>query len=287
MKNVLIVGKTSYIGCAFQRWMADKASDWNIEAVSSRDGAWKNVDYGKYDCILHLAGIAHVNAKNDMEQEYYKVNRDLAVDSCKKAKEDGCKQFVFMSSIIVYGESTSLKPFMIDKNTKPCPNGFYGNSKLQAEEEIKKMSDADFSVAIVRPPMVYGKNSKGNYRKLAKMAGTFPVFPNMKNQRSMIHIDNLCEFLRLLIENEDKGIFCPQNKQYVNTTDLVCEIANVKGKRILTTKIFNPILYCMSKKVKLINKVFGSLCYETSMSDYYDWKYCVCDFKESVERTER
>lgn len=286
MKKVLIIGKSSYIGLAFKNWIEKKEVDWTVETVSSRNDAWKQAEYGSYDCILHLAGIAHVDASAEMEQEYYRVNRDLTVDSCRKAKNEGCKQFVFMSSIIVYGESKSLEPVMISAKTKPQPNGFYGNSKLQAEEGILPMSDDSFAVASVRPPMVYGKNSKGNYPKLAKLAKKCPIFPDMDNQRSMIHVDNLCEFLYLLIGDCGGGVYCPQNRQYVKTTDLVSEIASVQGKRVIKTRLFNPLIRLLARRVTLISKVFGSLCYEQELSDYYNWAYCVHDFKESVKATE-
>ena len=135
-KKILIIGKTSYIGLSFQQWIRKSEPDWIVDCVSSRDNAWKSANYGDYDTILHVAGIAHVDASKDMEEMYYKINRDLTVDSCRKAKEEGCKQFVFLSSLIVYGESKSLEPVCITKNTKPQPNGFYGQSKLEAETGI-------------------------------------------------------------------------------------------------------------------------------------------------------
>lgn len=285
-KKILIIGKTSYIGLSFQQWIRKSEPDWIVDCVSSRDNAWKSANYGDYDTILHVAGIAHVDASKDMEEMYYKINRDLTVDSCRKAKEEGCKQFVFLSSLIVYGESKSLEPVCITKNTKPQPNGFYGQSKLEAETGIFEQETESFSVAAIRPPMVYGKGSKGNYKRLAKLASTFPIFPEFPNERSMIHIDNLCECIRLVIANGEHGVFCPQNKEYVSTSDLVCEIARNKGKKMHTTKLFNPLIRLFSKKINMINKVFGSFTYEKELSDCFSWSYCVYDFKESIEQTE-
>ena len=287
MKNILVIGKNSYIGKSFQKWMQQQDMEYEIDSVSSRNNEWKKLDFGKYDAILHVAGIAHVDAKADMEQQYYAVNRDLTIACCKKAKEDGARQFIFLSSIIVYGESKSLEPVIITPNTRPEPNGFYGRSKLEAEEGILPMAEEGFMVSVIRPPMVYGKGSKGNYPKLAKLAGISPIFPDIKNERSMIHIDNLCECIRLVIKNQKGGIFCPQNREYVSTTELVKEIANQKGKKIHLLCIFNPILRFLAKKINVINKVFGSFVYAKECSDCFGWDYCVWNFKETIEKTER
>lgn len=287
MKKILIIGKNSYIGNSFQEWMRQHQTEYAIDKISSRNDEWKQLDFGKYDAILHVAGIAHVDAKADMEQQYYAVNRDLTISCCKKAKEDGAGQFIFLSSIIVYGESKSLEPVVITPDTKPEPNGFYGGSKLEAEEGILPLAEEGFTVSVIRPPMVYGKGSKGNYPKLAKLAGITPVFPNIDNQRSMIHIDNLCECIRLVINEKMGGIFCPQNREYVSTTELVKEISSQKGKKMYLIGIFNPLLRLMAKKITFINKVFGSFVYAKECSDCFGWDYCVWDFKETIKMTEQ
>ena len=287
MQKILIIGEHSYIGGSFVEWMKQWSDLYKIDVVSSRENKWKEVYFGDYDSILHVAGIAHVDAKADMEELYYKVNRDLTIACCKKAKEDGAKQFIFLSSLIVYGESKSFEPVVITKDTKPVPNGFYGRSKLEAEEGIFSLEAEDFKVAAIRPPMVYGKHSKGNYSKLAKLAAICPIFPDIKNERSMIHIEQLCECIRLVIEKQANGIFMPQNKEYVSTTQLVQEIAKVKGKKVYTTKLFNPLIRVMAKKISFINKVFGTLVYAKECSDCFDWNYCIYSFEETIERTEK
>lgn len=286
MKHFLIIGEHSYIGSAYKKWLQPYGEDYQVDVVSSRNEAWKQVDFGKYDSILHTAGIAHVDAKAQMEQLYYKINRDLTIACCQKAKADGAGQFVFLSSIIVYGESQSLKPVVLTKNTIPVPNGFYGESKLEAEEGILPLENEQFKVAVVRPPMVYGKGSKGNYPKLARLACTIPFFPGLKNERSMIHIDNLCECLRLIMEKGIGGIFCPQNKEYVKTGELVRQIAKEHGKKMYLVNLCNPLIRVLAKKVTLVNKVFGTFVYDKDMSDCFEGRYQVVDFKESIQRTE-
>lgn len=283
-KKILITAKNSYIGNSFASWV-ETNSKYSIDFISCRTDEWKQTSFLGYDVIFHVAGIAHVDANSDLESLYYQVNRDLTIELAKKAKADGVKQFIFMSSIIVYGDSGSGEK-IIDKNTIAAPSNFYGNSKVQAEEGIRSLESDSFKIVILRPPMIYGKGSKGNYPRLAKAAQKLPVFPDIDNQRSMLHIDNLSEFIRLMIENEESGLFFPQNSEYVKTSKLVTLIAEVHGKQVKLTKIFNPILIVVGLKVGIINKVFGNLVYEQSISEYKE-DYRVRNLKESIRLTEK
>ncbi len=287
VKKILITGKDSYIGSSFSEWMGQYRDLYKIDTISTLNNSWKDISFHNYDVIYHVAGIAHVNAKKDLEELYYKVNRDLTIDIARKAKAEGVKQFIFMSSIIVYGDSSKTgESKLITNETIPVPTNFYGDSKLQAEAAILQLQTDDFKVAVLRPPMIYGKNSKGNYPKLAKLATCLPVFPDIDNQRSMLHVDNLCEFVRLLINDNANGIYFPQNKEYVSTSKLVKEIAKNHGKVVFITKMFNPLIQVMARRVSLLDKIFGNLVYDKEMSSYRDNIYCVKDFEESVRSTE-
>jgi UDP-glucose 4-epimerase len=234
-----------------------------------------------------VAGIAHADVGNVSEETkalYYKVNRDLTIETAEKSKAEGVKQFIFMSSIIVYGDSTSSKR-VIDKNTVPTSSNFYGNSKLQAEEGIRGLESDEFKIVVVRPPMIYGQGSKGNYPRLAKMAQKVPVFPDIDNERSMLHIDNLCEFIKVMIDNEETGLFFPQNEEYVKTSEMVRLIAEAHGKKIWMISWMNWLIKMMFG-IGIVNKVFGNLVYEESMSLYDKANYRIRDFRESIELTE-
>jgi len=286
MKKILITGANSYIGISLEKWLAKWADKYFVDTVDMIDGSWKENDFAKYDVVFHVAGIAHVSSDPKMEDLYYKVNRDLTIDTATKAKSSGVKQFIFMSSIIVYGNSSDInKKMVITKNTVPKPSNFYGNSKLQAEEGIESLKSDDFKIAVLRPPMIYGKGSKGNYPKLASYAQKLPIFPNVHNERSMLHIDNLCEFIRLMIDNEESGVFFPQNSEYVKTAELVKLIAEAHGKKIILTKLFNPLLKLMGFFVGMVNKAFGNLVYEKSLSDYKE-NYRIRDLQQSIIATE-
>src|SRR5690625_3112032 len=229
MKKVLITGKNSYVGNNLERWLNQYPEKYMVDKISLRNESWKEHDFSIYDVVVHVAGIAHVSTDPNMEDLYYKVNRDLTIEVAKKSKTEHVKQFIFLSSIIVYGDNPS-KDGVIDEHTVPIPSNFYGRSKLEAEEGIRPLKSENFNVVIIRPPMIYGKDSKGNYPKLAAFARKSSIFPDFDNKRSMIHIDNLSEFIRLMIDHKESGLFFPQNKEYVKTSEMVRLIAEVHGK---------------------------------------------------------
>lgn len=286
MKKILITGQNSYIGNEFEKWVNNYQSDYKVEKSSLKDPAWRKKDFSPYDVVFHVAGIAHVSTAQEMEETYYRVNRDLTIECAKKAKADGVKQFIFLSSIIIYGDSAPIgKKKIIDKNTKPNPSNFYGKSKLQAEEGILTLADDSFKVVILRPPMVYGNNSKGNYLRLSKLAKATPIFPNIDNERSMVYVESLCELTRLMIDNEEGGIFFPQNKDYIKTSEMVKVIGKINNKNIRLTRAFNGIIKLMAFKIAAIDKMFGNLVYDKSLSEYKE-NYRLVDFRESLENTE-
>ena len=279
MKNILITGKNSYIGTSLENWLMREPDKYKVDTVDMKDRSWKEKDFSSYDVVFHVAGIAHIKETSDNQNLYYKVNRDLAYETAQKAKQDGVEQFIFLSSMSVYG----IEQGVIDKNTPLTPNSAYGKSKIEAEKLINKLKDDSFTVATLRPPMVYGKGCRGNYPRLVGLALKTPIFPKVDNKRSMIYIDNLSEFVKRLIDNRSGGLFFPQNADYVNTSEMVRIIAEVHGKRVVMTKLFNPLLRLLN--VSTVNKVFGDLVYDISMSDYVS-EYRICGFRESIKTTE-
>ena len=291
MKKILITGANSYIGTSFEKYIKENyPDDYGVDTVDMIDGSWRKKDFSGYDSVFHVAGIAHSdNGKISTEKEklYYAVNTDLTVETAKKAKSDGVKQFIFMSSTIVYGESAPIsKTKVITRDTPVSPANCYGDSKVQAENGIRPLNDEYFKVVILRPPMIYGKRSKGNYPLLAKIALKTPVFPYVKNERSMLYIENLCEFVRLMVENEERGTFWPQNAEYSNTSELVKMIAEAHGKNVRLIKGFGWVLKFMSLFTGLVNKAFGSLSYDTN-TGMYPVDYQIYSLKRSIERTEK
>lgn len=278
MKRILIIGAESYIGTSLEKWLSRYPLEYNIETIDVRLDDWRNEDFSSFDVAFHVAGIAHVKETRSNRQLYYRVNRDLAYEVALKAKSEGVKQFMFVSSISVYG----LQKGVIDKNTPLEPRTSYGKSKLEAEKLVKSLEDHRFTVTILRPPMVYGKGCKGNYPRLAKLALIAPVFPDIDNKRSMIHIDNLCEFVKVLIDNRLGGTFFPQNPEYVKTSEMVRLIARSHGKEIRLTRIFNPIIKML--RIPVVTKVFGDLVYSKDLSSS-GLEVRMISLEESIHRT--
>ena len=288
-KRILVTGINSYIGNAFRSYMEQFPEEAEVMGISVRNDAWKTLDFSGYDCVFDVAGIAHADTghvSEEVKKQYYAVNCELTVALAKKAKEAGVGQFVFMSSAIVYGDSAPIGfQRVITRETSPAPADFYGDSKLQAEKGILPLGDEHFRIAVLRPPMIYGKDSKGNYPVLSKMAQKLPVFPKVENQRSMLYIGNLVEFVRLIIKNEEEGFFFPQNEQYSNTSKLVQMIAQAHGKHVILVGGCTVPLRILSQATGLVNKAFGSLAYDMSMSEYKE-NYRKYSLEESIRLTE-
>lgn len=289
MKKILITGANSYIGVSVENYLKQWPDNYQVDTVDMIDGSWKSRSFAGYDTVFHVAGIVHLEkAKNDPEQAalYDRVNTRLAVETAEKAKADGVKQFIFMSSASVYGLSAPVgKVVMITKDTPLTPVDNYGISKAKAEEGLQVLADEQFKLAILRPPMIYGKGCKGNYCTMAKLAKKLPVFPYVKNQRSMLYIENLAQFVRLIVDDKAEGIFCPQNNEYTNTSDMVNLIAHANGKGILMIRGFTWALKLLSNVTGIVDKAFGSLCYDFELSKYTK-DYCIKNLQESILETE-
>lgn len=282
MKRVLITGAGSFVGTSIEKWLLLVPGEFEVDTVDTMNDAWKAADYTKYDSVFHVAGIAHVDPKPEMAPLYYKVNRDLAIEVAKWAKEHGVKQFIYMSSGIVYKASKSLKGDVKTKDTVPCPNDFYGDSKLQAENGLKELDCETFKICILRPPMIYGPTGKGNFQRLAWLASKTPLFPAWHNKRSMLYIDNLAEFVKQIIMREMSGTFFPQNKELVDTVEVVRAFAKLYGRKVWITRLFNPFVWLGSFFLPQIPKMFADSYYVPEMS-MYDFEYQIVGFEESLK----
>lgn len=281
MKKILITGAGSYIGTAFENYLERFGDEYSVDTVDMVDGSWREKSFSGYDAIFHVAGIAHIKETKDNAHIYYEVNRDLVKDVVEKAKSDNVKQFVFLSSMSVYG----LTKGRITEKTKLNPNTNYGKSKFEAENLIAPLQSEDFNVVILRPPMIYGKDCKGNYRTLRKFALKLKFFPYVKNERSMLYVENLCEFVKLMIDNNESGVFYPQNDEYTNTSEMVKTIAATHGRKVRLVKGFGWALKFLGLFTGIVNKAFGSLTYDKDMSKYKE-EYIRCQLVQSIEETE-
>ena len=279
MIRVCIVGANSYIGTAVKLAL-NKQPDifyaWEIDATSEL------LQIENADVVLHVAGIAHQKETKENVPLYMAVNCDLALSVAKQAKQAGVRQFIFLSSMSVYG----LQSGHITKETLPAPNTAYGCSKLAAEQNLLPLQDDNFHLAILRPPMIYGKGCLGNYPKLRNMLLKVPVFLASNNERSMLYIEILTDFITSLIQSGQSGLFFPQNKDYVAIAKLIDEISLANHKKIWQIKGFGWLINILAKHIPIFTKLFASLTYDKEMSLSFRSPHEI-SFHDTIERTER
>lgn len=289
MKNILITGVGSFVGTSVQQHLEKWPDKYKVTAIGTKDGEWKGLDFSSFDTVYHVAGLAHSDVckvTEEVKKKYYAVNADLAIDVAKKAKAEDVKQFIFMSSAIIYGDSAPIgKEKIITRDTDYSPANFYGDSKVQAEKGLIPLGDDNFRMVILRCPMIYGKEGRGNFPILEKMAQKMPLFPKIENKRSMLYVGNLAEFVRIMIENEESGIFWPCNKEWSNTSELVRMIAECHGKKVRLVPGFGWVLKGMSHINRYVNKAFGNLVYEDYLGDYKS-DYRLYSLAQSIKETE-
>lgn len=281
-KHILITGIHSYIGNKLRDYIYHQELPVVVSMISMRDESFRKLDYSQYDCIVHVASIVHQKSKKYDFNDYYHSNVEKTIEIAKLAKEAGIKHFIFLSSMAVYGSSVTR----INKDTTPQPDNNYGRTKLIAEEKLLELADECFKVAIVRPPMVYGKDCPGNYIALSRLARKVRFFPEIENERSMIYIDNLSIYLWKIIDEEGVGIYHPQNIEYVNTFNLVQEIAKCHGHKITGIKILNPLINALRKSTNIFKKVFGDLTYDKELSTLEKGNYQLINFIDTIKETE-
>ncbi|MBR2925228.1 MAG: NAD-dependent epimerase/dehydratase family protein [Clostridia bacterium] len=278
--RVCISGAVSYIGIQIAKHLLSNPEAFQVAEVDVSQ-PWKPEVFAGFDAVIHVAGIAHQKETAENRELYTTVNRDLALEVARAAKANGVKQFVFFSSMSVYGKNIGH----IDASTQPAPNTAYGISKWEAEHGLAQLADERFRVAVLRPPLVYGRGCRGNYPRLAALAKHLPVFPKVNNQRSMLYIGTLCSFVQSLLESGEGGLYFPQNREYVSTNALMTEVARNHGKRICLLPGFGWLLKLLEGKVLLVGKVFGSLTYDQSMSDAFR-PADELEFAATIEQTE-
>ena len=279
MKKILISGAGSYIGTSLAGFLAQWPRDYQVDTLDVIGEGWKSADITGYDAVFHVAGIAHQKETEENRHLYFEVNRDLAVAMAQKAKEAGIPQFIFMSTMSVYGMESGI----ITPDTRPQPRSSYGLSKWEAEEAMGALVCDTFRVAVLRPPMVYGKNCRGNFQTMKKLVEKSPVFPAVKNRRSMVSINNLCSFVRLAVDEQLSGVFFPQNAEPVSTTEMARILARTLGRRVWFSRAAGLAVTALAAVYPTARKAFSSLTYEGC--EQHGYRYCVEDLDTSVRRS--
>lgn len=258
-KKIIITGNNGYIGNHLENKLKDEGHQ--IERLSVKNTLWKSMSFENFDIIIHTAGLVHNSQPNAKLEDYLKINMQLTYELAKKAKSEGVKQFVFLSTMSVYGEEGSLTHIIeIDSDTNVNPLNNYGISKRMAERKLLSIETKNFRVSILRPPMVYGKDSPGNFSKLKKLSTMIPIVPKIVNVRSAIYINHLTQYISEIIQKNLSGIFHPQDNFKFETYKVIKEIRNQMGKK--TIYIYVPkFLFPLLNKISVLRKLYGSLIY--------------------------
>ena len=256
--RILITGAHGYIATALAAYLGRFPERYDVRLISVRDFQPDAVDFCGVDAIVHTAAIVHQKETKDSMPLYDAVNCDLTVALAKKAKREGVGQFVFFSTMSVYGMDTGT----IRCDTVPAPDTQYARSKLMAERRIAPLSDNTFTVTILRPPVVFGPGAKGNPARLERLAKRLPFCPDFENRRSMVSIETLCEAVKALLDAPRAGVFFPQEPAPIATCDLIERAMREQGRTPKRSKLLNPAIRLFRACTRVGKKAFGDLVYE-------------------------
>lgn len=260
MKKLLVTGSSGYLGSSFLNLYKNK---YLFQKFSLLNQKLENINFNGINIVLHCAALVHQKVELSYEK-YHEINVKYPITLAKLAKQNGVKQFVFISTIAVYGEEKEI----LDENTICNPIIFYGKSKLEAEKELLKLNDDSFTVSIIRPPMIYGKSAPGNIDSLVKLVKKLAIIPlgNIENRRSFIFIQNLCHLVDEIITQEKQGIFLASDDEPLSTSKLIELIAKNLDKKIYLIKIpfFESLLKIL--KPSFHKRLYGSLEVDNSIT---------------------
>ncbi len=284
--KIIITGKDSQIGNKIEFWLrnSDKSKDYQVEQLDVITDQWKTFDFTGVDVVIHVAAIVHRPDCTDWKL-YERVNVQLPVDIANKAKQSGVKQFVFMSSMAIFGIGKKLSQNIIDDQTIPMPLTMYGKSKFLAEKELDKLNDNYFHVTIVRPPNVYGGTRNDYIRKIGGFVKYLPIIPVAYTEvrQSMIYIDNLTELIRLLITENRQGVFMPQDTEAINTVELITTIKQAQGQPVRYSKSLGYLVRLLSF-IPLVEKLYGGVMYSERISNIDGLNYNVLSYDKALSK---
>jgi len=211
----------------------------------------------------------------------------MPISIATMAKEQGVKQYIFLSTMGVYGLNKELRKNIVNKDTPLLSESMYGKSKRLAEEGLFKLQDSTFTVTCIRPPSVYGKGCRGGYitgfTSIAKKLPIVPyAYPEVK--QSMLYIDNLAELVRLLIEHRMAGVFCPQDDVSVSANEILSTISEGIAKKYRSSKVLGWFVKLI-RFLPIVNKAYGGIEYDKELSTIDGLDYVVVPFKEAMKRT--
>jgi UDP-glucose 4-epimerase len=287
MKKILVTAKNSFIGNSFERYIKT-TGDCEVHKISLREPGWEDSNWREYDAVLHVAGIAQMDTGPISEEkrgEYGRVNAEMTRKVAEKAKQDSVRHLIYISTIMVYGNPSGLDTHgILDSTRIPKPASVYGTSKLEGEKILEFQTD-DFTVSVVRTPMVYGREKSGELQSWNRLSRYCFFFPRIDNYRGMIYIDNLCEWIRQLIRFGKGGISFPQDERVLSTSELIYELRRLQGKRTILLPGFLWLVKVCCKCSQKFNLLLGNLGYAPEMTENLSIEYRKVTTEEALRRT--
>lgn len=305
--NILITGASGFVGKTLCQSLIE--TEHQIIALSRSTVASSNIKHFEIayfdgstnltdalngvDVVIHLAGRAHV--LNDKTENSYQKYAEVNIDATKKlalqAANCGAKRFIFISSIKVNGEATSTQPF--NEANIPKPEDDYGKTKYEAEKELRLIAaNSKMEVVIIRPPLIYGKGVKANFKNLIKLCQTRLPLPlgAIHNKRSMVHVDNLVDFIIICISHPKAAneIFLISDDEDISTSTLIRAIRQSLGIPALLIPI--PQRWCIFLlnsigKKSLATRLCGNLQADIRKAKtLLNWKPPYT-FKQGIQKT--
>ena len=263
MKTLAVTGATGFVG---NRLMQINEGRYRLLPLSLRDKKPALLDLQGVDTIVHLAGKAHQMQPID-DSIYFAVNYELTKQLADRAIEQGVKQFIYVSSTKVYGDDITE----IVNEKSPChPTDAYGASKLKAEQYLLSLASPAFTVAVVRPPLVYGPGVKGNMIRLLQLAAKHIPLPfgNTRNARSMVFIDNLVELFNAITDQQAAGVFAGGDQHPLATDELIRLMRKSLGNNSSLVSIPFFVRSIIKKyKPALYIRLFGSFVVDNSATN--------------------
>lgn len=281
MNNILVTGKNGGLSVAVAGYLRNKNS-CSVEQISLRGDAWKSEDLSSYDVVIHIAGVTPQNAITT--EDYYKINTDLTKELAVKCRYEGVSQFIYISSMAVYGigQSMDIKKGTITVDSLLTPDSDYGKSKLQSEKELKALASDTFTVAAIRVPSIYGKGKTEYIDQYKYLAEKLPVIPRAfeDHYKSAICIENLCELIYLTVQERYAGTICPDDGQ-ISAVDF-CSAVYPKKKK---SRFLGKLIELFLKNNDRILDYYGAICYSKELTDVFEGRYRITDYKKAIKQS--
>ncbi len=259
--RILLTGAEGFIGRNLRQ-----STSCETVTFSFSGGDIDTIDFRGIDAVVHLAALVHRMVPPE-EREYFRINRDQTLLLAGRAKEAGVRQFLFMSTVKVYGETSGES--CLNEQTPCFPSDPYGRSKLEAEKGLRALEDEHFAVTIVRTPIVYGPGVKANILSLIRLVEKLPLLPlgGIRNKRSFVYVGNLTALIDAVLAKKASGIFLASDAVLFSTSSLVGQIAKALGVRTRIVSV--PWLGALLKRFRpaLHERLFGTLCVDASATN--------------------